>query len=136
MQVRRGGTVLLSLVVAALLACVNAQRRERLHEDVTHPAARSAMLSKFDQVKAEHEGHRQALNNLFLDPKAVVKATKSGHKKGLTPEQKAAMIKKMKLLREQIEGDFNSNTKFGRRANCSYPYPAASCKGHAIPPPK
>lgn len=104
-----------------LLVCVVncCAEREALHEDVSDPAVRSAILSKFSKAKAEHEGHHKSL---FLDPKAVHSlAQVGGGKKKMTAAERKKMIEKMKKLREQIMGDWSANTKFGRRADCSYP---------------
>jgi len=64
----------------------------------------------------------------FLNPLSGIKGNKKGRK--LSGAQKAKIAARMKALREQILGDFASNTHFGKRVDCSYPYPAASCKGH------
>jgi hypothetical protein len=103
----------------------------RLREDVTSPRVRAALLGKFKAAKAHHQTHQ----SLILDPMSGIssalaggKDAKGGSKKPLTAAQKAAIAAKMKALRKQILGDFSSMTKFGKRVDCSYPYPAASCK--------
>ena len=85
-------------------------------EDVTEPSIKKAFLAKFDSAR-RHQLHR---------PKS--KANK------LTDAQKAKIAAQMRALRKQIEGDFDRNTVFEKRVDCSYPYPAASCKGHAKMP--
>ena len=111
----------------------------RLREDVTSPRVRSQFLSKFRAAESNHgrTGERSS-SSLLFDPLSGLKGSgkAGGAKKQLTAAQKAAIAAKMKALREKILGDFSSNTKFGKRVDCSYPYPAASCKGHAVAPPK
>ncbi len=112
-----GGRFLI-LSLSILLWTVAASEDQSLHEDVTDPAVRSAILSKFHKAKAEHEEHK----SLFLNAKTIKTLDTAGKKKDeLSPAARAKMIEKMKKLRAQIEADFNDNTKFGRRADCSYP---------------
>ena len=135
-------------VVVALVAVVRvrpawsgaALLSSLLREDVTSPRVRSQFLSKFQAAESHHgrtgEG---SSSSLLFDPLSGLKGKSKkagGGKKQLTAAQKAAIAAKMKALREKILGDFSSNTKFGKRVDCSYPYPAASCKGHAVAPPK
>jgi hypothetical protein len=115
--------------------------RTRLREDVTSPRVRSQFLHKFNaaksHVRAGKKGSKKGSSMLF-DPLSGFKGGegKVKGKKQLTAAQKAAIAAKMKALREKILGDFSSNTKFGKRVDCSYPYPAASCKENAVPPPR
>lgn len=105
----------------------------RLREDVTSPHVKSQFLSKFHKAKAHHAG-----KSLLLDPMSDISALtghKAGKKRALSQAQKAAIAAKMKALRRKIMGDFSSMTKFGKRVDCSYPYPAASCKQNAVAPP-
>ena len=110
----------------------------RLREDVTSPRVRSQFLSKFQAAESHHGRTGSSSSSLLFDPLSGLKGNgKAGiAKKQLTAAQKAAIAAKMKALREKILGDFSSNTKFGKRVDCSYPYPAASCKGHAVAPPR
>ena len=94
-----------------------AQRTVSLH--LENPKVRSQFLGDFDRAKKQH-----------LD--RIENSAKVAKKKPMTAAEKKAMIAKMKALSAKIMSDFDSNTRFGKRVNCSYPYPAASCKGHAI----
>ncbi len=89
---------------------------DSLEEDITDPTIKEAFLSKFQSAKHHHLRH------------------KTEEKKPLTAAQKAKIIQQMKALRKQIEGDFDRNTVFEKRVDCSYPYPAASCKTHETGP--
>ena len=87
-----------------------------LEEDITDPTIKEAFLSKFQSAKHHHLQHK-------VEGKAK-----------LTAAQKAKIIQQMRALRKQIEGDFDRNTVFEKRVDCSYPYPAASCKTHETAP--
>ena len=137
MALPRTALAAIVLSVLAIMCTVGGPRRTelmdaQLREDVTSPGVKSQFLSKFHVAKAHHAS--KARSNVLFDPLAVVKD--KGGKKKLTAAQKAAIAAKMKALREKILGDFSSNTKFGKRVDCSYPYPAASCKENAVPPPR
>ena len=134
---------LLGLILGGCLVLVLDQLQGRklsteLREDVTSPHVKHAFLSKFDSAKAHHVGKKKSL---LLDPLSVLepvvgkgkgKGKGKGGKKPLSAAQRAAIAARMKALRESILNDFSSNTKFGKRVDCSYPYPAASCKGHHL----
>ena len=88
-----------------------------LEEDITDPSIKAAFLAKFTTAKDHHK-------HVKIDVKK------------LTAAQKAKIAAQMRALRKQIEGDFARNSVFEQRADCSYPYPAASCKGHQKRPPR
>jgi hypothetical protein len=120
MSLRTLAFVLLGSVVLIFLSIHigSSNPKEVQLEDITEPAVKEAFLAKFQSAKRHHL-HKKLGK---LDPKK------------LTDAQKAKIAAKMKALREQIEGDFDRNTVFEKRVDCSYPYPAASCSGHAKMP--
>jgi len=108
-----------------------ANRQLLLHEDVTSPHVRKSFLFKFSKAKAHHASRVSLLDSLA----GITSLGAKGQTKKMSTAAKAAIAAKMKALRQKILGDFSSNTRFGKRADCSYPYPAASCKDNAISPP-
>jgi len=96
----------------------------KLHEDVTSSRVKSQIISKFHAAERSH----YAKKALLFDPLSGIVSKSKGGKKKLTPEEKAGIAARMLALRKKIMGDFSSMTKFGKRADCSYPYPAASCR--------
>ena len=106
-----------------------------LHEDVTAPQVKRRFLAKFDSARAHQATRRTDRKDLLAHPLSGLGTHgRKGGKEKPTAAQRAAIAARMKALRAKILGDFASNTRFGKRVDCSYPYPAASCKEHAVKP--
>eukprot|EP00960_Hanusia_phi_P025108 738341-Hanusia_phi.AAC.2 len=118
-------TIALALFIAALVMIVGARHRAEptgLVEDVTDPLIKHRFISKFQRARARHEGSSMHRND-FSNAKATMGGSEMGNhkKKRLTDAQKAKIAEQMKKLRAEILNDYSSNTKFGKRVDCSYP---------------
>ena len=115
----------LVMMMAALLILLWSSHRAAstgLVEDVTDPLIKHRFLSKFQKARARHDG-RSLHSNTFLDTNtdSSGEATKGHKRKVLTNAQKAKIAEQMKKLKAEILNDYSSNTKFGKRVDCSYP---------------
>jgi len=101
-----------------------------LFEDVTHPAARRRFLAEFRTAKAQRAGAAGARGGVVQrDPLSGSVARRMREGRPLTAAQQAAVAAHLKALRRKILGPGNpALTRFAKRVECSYPYPAAACK--------